>query len=208
MARSVIRIIFSNIMGFIIFLIILGIANLLIPAIPGALYASTIGFFNANIMLFLIMMLIGLVNDIFWNFYFPFNILAPVTSAALSIFIITFFYRLWDFINMHVQSGFVVPRGLQLPIALFVLLIGYILIAVRSGRPRAAFEEEMRERHAERWERKKQRLERRMERAKDRRSEKIDWEDVGNEFKLAFYNIGKSLNKAFEGKKEEKKKKK
>lgn len=198
MARSVFRIILSNIGGFILFLIVLAIANIIMPYIPSTIYADVVGFFNANILLFLLMMFIGLINDIFWSFYFPFNILAPITSALLSIFVVVFFYRVWNFLNTYIKAEIAVPKGLYTPVALFVLVIGFILILARRGKPREAYEE---------WVNRKQEAQKKSEAAGKRPAEEIDWADVGNEFKMFFYNIGRSINKSFEKEKQKEKKK-
>ncbi len=199
MPKSVFKIIISSIGGFIIFLIILAIANIIMPYIPSTIYADVVGFFNANIMLFLLMMFISMVNDIFWIFYFPFNILAPITSALLSIFVVVFFYRVWNFLNNYIKAEITVPKGLYTPVALLVLVIGYIVILARRGKPREAYEE---------WVNKKQEVQKKSEAARKRPSQEIDWADVGNEFKLFFYNIGRSINKSFEKEKQKEKKKK
>lgn len=199
MARSVFRIILSNIAGFIFFLIILAVANILLKYIPSAIYADVVKFFNANIILFLVMMLISMVNDIFWSFYFPLNILAPVSSALLSIFIIVFFYRVWDFLNSYIQSDVAIPGGMYTPVALLVLVVGYTLILARRGRPREAYEK---------WLEQKEVVQKKTEAASKRPEKEIDWEDIGDEFKLFFYNLAKSMNKGFERKKDNKGKKK
>ncbi len=40
---------------------------------------------------------------------------------------------------------------------------------------------------------------------KKKKETKLEWEDVGEEFKRVFYNIGKALNNALEGEKKRKK---
>jgi hypothetical protein len=199
MARSVLKIILSNIAGFLFFLILLAIANILLKYIPSAIYADVVNFFNTNIFLFLVMMLIGMINDIFWSFYFPFNILAPISSALLSLFIVVFFYTVWNFLNIYIKADVAVPKGMYTPVALLVLVVGYILILVRRGRPREVYEK---------WAEKKEEVKKKSESARKRPEQDIDWEDVGNEFKLFFYNLAKSMNKGFEKEKQKEKRKK
>jgi hypothetical protein len=197
MARPVLRVIFSNIIGFIMFLILLAIANLLVPHIPSSVYESIVDFFNSNILLFFGMMLVGMINEIFWSFFFPFNILAPITSAILSIFIVTFIYRVWTFIDSYVRTNIVLPNYVYVPIALIVLFLSYIAILIRQGKPKEVYEEEA-----------KKPVPKKSEIIKRKPDEKVEWEDVSNEFKLALYNIGRSINKSFESSKEKKRKKK
>jgi hypothetical protein len=105
----------------------------------------------------------------------------------------------WNFLNTYIKAEITVPAGMYTPVALVVLVIGYILILARRGKPREAYEK---------WVNKKQEVQKKSEAARKRPAEEIDWDDVGNEFKLAFYNIGRSINKSFEGKKEKEGKKK
>lgn len=196
MARPVLRIIFSNILGFIMFLILLAIANLLVPHIPSSVYESIVDFFNSNILLFFGMMLVGMINEIFWSFFFPFNILAPITSATLSIFIVTFIYRAWYFIDSYVHTNIVLPSSVYVPVALIVLFIGYITILARQGKPKEVYEQEA-----------KKPVPKKSEIIKRKPDEKVEWEDVSNEFKLALYNLGRSINKSFEEGKRKKGKK-
>ncbi len=209
MPRSTAKIILSRITGFIFFLILLAIANMLIGSVHNETYRSIIFFFNESLLLLLILMLLGMVNDIFWNMNFPFNIIAPITSAVLSFCVLTFMYALWIFLDQYIQSGMTIPIGLLKIVVFFiVLLAGYLAILVRGGKPKSDWEDKWKERRQARWLREKERLQRRLNRI-DRHvknKEEVDWEDVGEEFKLAFYNLGKSINKSFENNKKPKEK--
>jgi len=206
--RSIPRIIFSRIIGFIIFLILLAIANLLIPSINNNVYSDIVNFFNLNLILLLILTFIGLVNEIFWSFYFPFNIIAPITGSILSIYIITFIHHVYDFLEVYFIQNIVLPwQEIQIIVFWIVLITGYIIILIRGGKPREDVYQAVKRLREERWERKKEILERKIEKL-DRRlgKKKVEWEDVGNEFKIFFYNIGESLNNLFNKDKEKKSK--
>jgi len=41
---------------------------------------------------------------------------------------------------------------------------------------------------------------------KNKKETKVEWQDIGEEFKRVFYNIGKALNRALEGEKRKGKK--
>lgn len=198
--KSAPKIIISRIIGFIIFLILLVIADALIPVFNSNVYSDIINFFNTNIILLLILTLIGMVNEIFWSFYFPFNIIAPITGSILSIYIITFIHRFFDFLNIYVQPNISLPwNAIQSTVLWIVLIVGYIIILVRQGKPRKEWHEEIKKWHEQRWERKREKLEKKMEKL-DRKlgKKKVEWENVGNEFKMLFYNIGKSFNDMFD----------
>jgi hypothetical protein len=203
MAKSVPKIILSRIIGFLIFLILLAIANILIPAVDSKIYSSIINFFNTNLILLFILTIIGMINEVFWSFYFPFSIIAPITGAILSIYIIIFIHKLFDFLNIYIQPSIALPwQTIHFIVFWIVLIAGYLIILIRQGKPREDWHEEIKKWHEQKWERKKIKLQRKMKKI-DRKlgKKKFEWEDVGNEFKTLFYNIGNSLNNLFEGKK-------
>lgn len=205
MAKSIPRIIISGIAGFLLFLILLAIANVLLPFINNSNYSGAVDFVNNNIILFFIIAFIGIINDIFWSFYFPFNIIAPVTGALLSVYIIMFLERLFNFFNTRLSTKIIIPFSeLYFLVALIVFIAGYIIIAARHGRPRGDFEERWKERHKIRLKRRKERLEDEIKEL-SREVKNIKWEDVGDEFKQALYNLGKSINNLFEEKDKAKK---
>lgn len=209
MQKSVAHIVLSKSVGFILFLILLGIANMLVPSINIKIYTSTIYFFNFNLMLMLILFLVGILNEIFWGLYFPFNIFAPVISSILSIYVVTFIYRLWNLIESYVYFGIAIPIvKIYTAVFLIVLVFGYILILSRGGKPKGSQNKDLDKWREERLIKRKEKLERKIEKINGnfRKDQEIKWKDVGGEFKLAFYNLGKSINRAFERKSKRKKK--
>ena len=194
MHKSVLSTILSRLVGFIFFLVGLGIANMLIPYLQNTLYSDVIAFFNVNILLFLIMMFLGLLTDIFWSFYFPFNIVAPIVSAVLSIYILTFIERLWNLITSYTHTAVVIPvEAIKLLVFLIVLFAGYVIILTRIGKPKEIPDKEW---YTERW---KARLEK--TKPEKRQRQRIMWHEVGDEFRLLCYNLARSLNNLFEKKK-------
>jgi hypothetical protein len=191
MAR-ILKIIFWKIFGFIMFLILLGIANIIVPSISNDWGMQIISFMNENIPFFFLIMIIDMINDIFWSFYFPFNIFAPITGALLSIMIITLIYRLAA-INPMMYAALIIPFTLiYILVPAIVLIVGYILIVVRGGRPKHAYDREKERDLKRKWEMKMKNMEK-----KCKRGDKVEWEDIGNEFKLVLYNLGKEMNNLF-----------
>jgi hypothetical protein len=203
--KSIPGIILSKIIGFLVFLVLLAIANILIPSINSEIYTGIVYFFNLSIFLIFVITVVGMINDILWRFYFPFNILAPISAAFLSMYLITFLYSIWDFINLYIESNtlssIVIPlREIYLVVFILILFLGYLTIIIRGGLPRDAWKEKWEDRYKKRLERKLDILER-----KKKRNEP-EWEDVGNQFRLAFYNLGDIINNLFDKKPEKKKK--
>ena len=128
---------------------------------------------------------------------------APIAGAILSTSIITFFYRIWLFINGYVQSNISIPMiPVYIVVFIIVLISGYARLAMRG-----MINEKYNNNKWEEW--KKYRIEMHKkikEYKKDRK--KVEWDDVGEEFKYALYNLGNSINRAFEMHNKEDKRKK
>jgi hypothetical protein len=187
MERSYFSIVLRRIIGFVIFLVLLGIANILAKYVDFKVFSEVVGFFNTNLILLLTMMVIALVNELFWRFYFPFNILGPVTASGFTLLIASFIYKFWIFVNTYLLIDITIPIG-TIYIGLFwaVLLLGYALILFRKGKPKHASEREVKEKVKEREEKGTE--------------SPIGWDDVGDQFKMIFYNIARSINRKFERK--------
>ncbi|MCX6706564.1 MAG: hypothetical protein NT001_00260 [Candidatus Woesearchaeota archaeon] len=195
MARSVLKIIFWKIFGFIMFLILLGIANIVALSINNAWGMQIISFMNENIPFFFLIMIIDIINEIFWSFYFPFNVFAPITSALLSILIITLIYKL-AVMNPLMYAALIIPFTLiYILVPVMVLIVGYILIVARGGRPKHAYDEGKEKNFRRKREMKMKNMEKG---AQSRKGKKVEWEDIGNEFKLVLYNLGREMNNLFD----------
>jgi len=176
-------VIFSNVIGFLIFLILLALANYLKAFIFSHTYWAIVDFLIANLWLSFWIFFLTLIADIFWTFRVPFNLVAPILSAASSIFIVDYIYRIWNFMDVTGRTNIGLPIGAIYPIVFWVVLVvGYITILTR-------FKREGREEKEER---------------KAKKKSDIEWEDVGDAFRQAFYNIGMALKEAFEPKKKKK----
>lgn len=186
--NSALSIIIRRSIGFVVFIILLLIAVSLSYAVQNSVYSSIITFFNVNIPLFFSIFLFGIINEIFWILEFPLNILAPITSSILSVIVTTFIYRIWLFLNTnYIRSEIAIPIGL-----IYILVFIIAIIAGYANLAREGFEFERF--HKVEWNREKAKLERESRKKK----EKIEWGEVEDQFKLLFYNIGDSLNRAFE----------
>jgi hypothetical protein len=198
--KSSISIIFHSIISFLIWIMLLIIANILVSYINEPIYEMVIQFFNSLLVLFFIIFLIGMINSLFWNFSFPINLFAPILSAILSIFIVNLIYQIIKFIQIFVYfNGLANIDGLiQYPIYLLVffttLILGYLLIILEES-------------HIEKEHSKDKTRENKRDLKNKRKSNGINvsGEDVKKEFRKVAYNIGEAINK---GIKKDKKKKK
>jgi Sec-independent protein translocase protein TatA len=113
------------------------------------------------------------------------------------------------FIDSYINSGVGVSLlSIQIIVFLFVVIFGYMTILLGIGRPAKDWEKEWKKRHEEIWESKMEEFRRKKHgTGKKEGKNSVEWGKVENEFKLVFYNIGRSINKLFEGKDGKKKRK-
>lgn len=158
-------------LGFFIFLVLLGIAKVLSFYILSDFYTAIVGFFLDNLFLAFLIFFITLIADTFWAFWFPFNIPAPVVSAVSSIFIVTYIYRLWLFLDNYLLTGIEMPISLVYQLVFWSVLVGgYVVIILRFvgwGDIRAKLKERREEKEEAREEREKKN-----ERRKKRKNKK------------------------------------
>jgi len=192
------KIILSKIIGFLVFLILLVAANISIPYMENDVYTGVVGFFNANIILLMTITFIGMLNDLLWSFKIPFNMPAPLTSGVLSMFVITFFYRVWLFIEGYLNTGVKFSIwGIYIIVFLIAVISGYVTILLRLGKSQRRLQKE--------WENKLKEIKKNEKKFEKHKGKNVVWEEVVNEFKLVLYNIGKSINNLFEESKKRKK---
>jgi cellulose synthase/poly-beta-1,6-N-acetylglucosamine synthase-like glycosyltransferase len=203
--HSPVGIIVKRSVGFILFLIILLIANMLVSTVNNSIYNNAIGFFNVNVLLFFSMFFWGLISEIFWNLGLLANMFAPIASAILSTYVVAFFYRVWLFIEGYTHTGAYIPI-VPIYIAIFIIVIvaGYARVAVMRGHENFWSREEWDE-----WKKEKEDVKKKIHDSKKKsKKERIEWDEVGEEFKLALYNLGDAINRAFDRHKSRKRRKK
>lgn len=185
-------IIFKRTIGFILFVIFLSIANFLVAYSQNQIYFNIVNFFNTNMILFLILFLMGTINEIFWNLIFPFNLIAPATSSILALIIVTLIYKIWRFVNVYLNSSIIIPiNAIYVIVAIAVFIFGYLSVMIEGWRLNRGYEEEKTH---------KQKLKIKQKLQTKRRSN-LGWADVGYQFKLMLYNLGDTLNRSFDQKK-------
>jgi len=137
--KSVFKIVFSNIIWFLVFLIVLGIANLLTKVIDNSVYVNIVQFFNVNIILLLILALVFMVAEVFWALMFPFNLLAPFFSAVGSLYLMMFLFKMLILLGFFVKTDFYTMfrtlYSVLVPVVFVIVLIaGYIKIMLGVGK--------------------------------------------------------------------------
>jgi hypothetical protein len=200
--RSSLSIVFHSIISFIILIVLLIIANILVPSINNDVYSKVVQFFNSLLGLFIILFLVGMINSLFWNFDFPLNILAPISGAVLGVYIVDLVYKILGFTQTFVYFGDLaklLSYNISVIVFFVVLIAGYLIILSEAGKREEKYPRK--ERYPEE-ESERRRIKERIAEKKSRKSSEsnFSWDEVGDEFKKAFLNVGKALNRAFEGK--------
>jgi hypothetical protein len=97
--RSLGWVFISRMIGIVIFLIVVVLANILTYYVSNPVYRSGVEFLNTNFWLLLIIGIILFVSDIFRAFPFPLNLPYPVIKAIGSVFIIAFVLRIFEWVD-------------------------------------------------------------------------------------------------------------
>ena len=186
MKKGVLSVTFFRLIGLVVFLIILALANSF--SWNNSIYLQILEFLNQNIGIIILFSLLLYLGELFFLFEFPINTPAPLFNAFGGIFLVSFifriFYQIEEFVNQEVFSVFYNFLLLILLIVFFVILIfGYVKVFSRIERKENGKKE-----------------------FKKEEVEDVKWKDIGNEFKRAFYNLGRTFRIAFEPKKKDNKK--
>jgi hypothetical protein len=198
MEKKVQYIILSRLFSVLFFLVVMIVVNALIPSINNNLYEVTVNFFNSNLLFIIVLMFLSILNEVFWSFYFPFNFIAPVTSGALAVYITMFAYKIWNFLDSFLITGVTVPIVIiYFVVFLISIIFGYLFILDRGGRPKEDWGDLWNWQKGV-WKRSEGKI---SKFEKKQKKNEVEWKDVGDQFKLFFFNIGRSMNKSFERKK-------
>lgn len=174
--RSIIWIIFSQLFGILLFLILLVILNIF--PIPNLFSPQIVSFINNNATLIIVMSLIFMLGEICYGRIFPLSLPAPLFNAIGSMFLVTFIFRIFGLIDVllktNIFSLFNSLKYLIYPIVfLIVLIVGYVSIFTKVVNA--------------------------PQEPKKRKTEDKSWDDVGDEFRNllydAFSNARKRINK-------------
>ncbi len=135
--------ILTRVIGFIIFLVLLGIANLLTNYITNPIYLSVVGFLNANIWLIVIFSVIFLIGEIFGYLMFPLNIPSPLFNAVGGVLLIQFVFKLFKFLldTTSIKINFGLPIAdienlIIIVVFIIVIIVGYVHIVMDATRPK------------------------------------------------------------------------
>jgi hypothetical protein len=187
--RTALGVTLSRLIGLIVFLVLLIIANTL--PIYNTTYTEIIGFLNQNIGLIVFFTVLLYLGELFMVFMFPINLPAPIFNAFGGVLLARFIFSIFYFIGIMLgTTAFFAFKYLEalfyIIIFLIVIIVGYVQIFAELGKR----EKRMHERQIS-----------------ERKKEDIKWKDVGEEFRKAAYNVAANLKESLEPKEKQKKKK-
>jgi hypothetical protein len=179
--KSVPGIILSKIIGLVLFVLIVWLANFLVPFIRSAMYEEIVSFVNTNMWFMIVMSVIFSIGEIFFELPFPVNLPAPLFTSIASIFLVTFLGKIFGLAeslsNVDITDAFTIFSFIIYPVVFFAVFIGgYITIFAElfSGH-------KDREKHSKNNTGKRART----------------WGDVGEEFKNAVFDFFAMMRRAF-----------
>ncbi len=127
--ESVVGVLVSRTIGIVVFLILLGILNILAgDYVQTPTFLRIVAFLNANIGLLILISVIFLVGDLFGALPFPLNLPGPIFGAVGAIFLVMFLFRLFSLVGeiTGVELFTLFERTLALPVYLLVFIIALI----------------------------------------------------------------------------------
>jgi hypothetical protein len=135
--------IMTRIIGFLIFLVLLGIANVLTYYVKNDIFLSVVGFLNSNIWLIVIFSVIFLIGEIFGYLMFPLNIPSPLFNAVGGALLIQFVFQLLSYVTSLAKIKLEFPLSLAeieniviILVFIIVLVVGYVHIIIDTTRPK------------------------------------------------------------------------
>ncbi|BBL68845.1 hypothetical protein [Methanoculleus chikugoensis] len=132
--ESVAEVLVSRVIGIVVFLIVLGILNILAGAyVQAPIFLQVVEFLNANLGLLILISVIFLVGDLFGALPLPLNLPGPIFCAFGAVLLVIFIVRLFLLVGEIAGVGFfsVLEGALSLPVYLLVFIV--VLIAGYIG---------------------------------------------------------------------------
>jgi len=182
--KSLSSVFVSRMIGIIIFLIIIVLANILTHYVSDPVYLAGVSFLNENFWLLLFITIIFLVGDLFFASPFPINLPAPIIRAVGSVFVIAFLLHVFQWVD-SVTATSLYPfiwllSYVIVPVVFFIVLVSGYFEIMRQLCQEQPLEQEG-ECHVVH--------EIKNSLPEEPVSDVKSWEDIGAEFRLMMYDI-------------------
>lgn len=136
--RSALGVVLSKLGALLVFLILLGLANIIAAMVESQALSAFVAFLNNNIGIIILFSIIFFFAELFSIFLFPFNLPYPIFNAFGSAYLIIFLARLLGFVNSFTSGALdiLMPfMGILLVVVpVIVLILGFVHIFVNLFR--------------------------------------------------------------------------
>ena len=139
--KEIIWLLLSWVISFAVFLILLGVANVIKNNSTNQVLIQSVNFLNTNVFSLILIGILFLIGSIFMLLMFPFDLPGPLFSATGGFMLSNFIFKIFALINSLLAEKVFdmlisLSNYVSLIIFVLVLLIGYIDILVRNFRPK------------------------------------------------------------------------
>jgi hypothetical protein len=131
---------FSNLIGFVIYLVVLGVLNLVAGAYHGSAWTGIVAFLNATVWVVALLTLLNLVADLLFGLPFPASLPVPpiraVAGAVTAWYVVQLLFEIDRLFALGIFLHFA-PFAVVLYAAVFVLVLIGESIRLVTGRTRS-----------------------------------------------------------------------
>lgn len=127
--KSVPRIMMERLIGLLVFLIALAIANIGLRHVQNNIFIEAVHILNFCVGVIILYSLLFMIGEVLKTLRFPFNIPYPIFSSAGSFFLVVFILNIMLMVQRNIGQHILPdPFFMLLPflVALIVLVVGYV----------------------------------------------------------------------------------
>ncbi|MFA5856055.1 MAG: hypothetical protein WC867_01755 [Candidatus Pacearchaeota archaeon] len=136
-AKSVVNVFVTQLIAFVIFLVLIGIVNVLTYYIENEIFFQVVSFLNSNLILIILFSIIFMIGEMFSVLIFPLNTPYPIFNGTGAFLLVEFIFNVIEFLDklVGINLGNIPFELLRTAISFLVLIIvvvvGYIEILNR-----------------------------------------------------------------------------
>ncbi len=182
--KSVLWVVLSNIGGFLLFLVMLALADIFLGNSSNKSVIAVLSFLNSNLGLIIAFSIFFFIAELFYVLFLPFNLPYPLFNAVGGFLLVIFLFRLFLMIQGVTGADLYPLISLRYFFAVLVffivLIVGFVKVFIPTPRYRKT---------------------RRPKEKAGREHADPGWHDIGDEFRGMIMDIIKSIRDSVKGKK-------
>jgi len=129
MKNPIVKLIINRVAGFIVFLLLVIVLNILVTYISLSLFQDIVGFINDNVLFLGLIALIMVLGEVFSMLKYPFNLPYPLFSAAGALFVLYFIFDIFVFL---IEAS-AIDLGIPFDIIFGVIAILVFIVILVAG---------------------------------------------------------------------------